>query len=63
LLKWTGAGDGVRLTTLVLRAAAEGEYADGGRRRLPDTKAGTFSQSWGDDANRGGWTVIGSKVD
>ena len=53
MLEWTGAGDGARLTMLVLHDDAEREDAYGPancpsasmiRARLPDTKVGTFSQ-------------------
>ena len=43
---YTGAGDGARLMMLVLHDDAKREYGLwSGRRNLPDTGVGTFTQS------------------
>ena len=43
MLEYTGAGDGARLTMLVLHDDATREYAYGPAQGLPDTKVGTFT--------------------
>jgi hypothetical protein len=63
MLEYTGAGDGVRLMTLVLHDDAEREYAYGPAQGLPDTKVGTFTQALYDEAKKDGWTVISMKND
>jgi hypothetical protein len=40
MLEYTGAGDGARLTMLVLHDDAQREYAYGPAQGLPDTKVG-----------------------
>jgi hypothetical protein len=44
MLGYIGAGDGARLTMLVLHDDAQREYASGPAQELPETKVGTFSQ-------------------
>ena len=47
-----GAGDGPRLSMLVLHDDAKREYAYGPAQGLPDTKVGTFTQALYDEARR-----------
>jgi phosphoglycolate phosphatase-like HAD superfamily hydrolase len=63
MLEYTGAGDGARLTMLVMHDDAQREYAYGPANRLPDTKVGTFTQELYGEAKRKGWTVISMKND
>ncbi len=63
MLEYTKAGDGMRLSMLVLHDDAKREYAYGPALGLPDTKVGTFTQSLYDEANREGWIVISMKND
>ena len=63
MLEYTKAGDGARLSLLVLHDDAEREYAYGPAQGLPDTKVGTFTQALYDEAKKNGWTVISMKND
>jgi phosphoglycolate phosphatase-like HAD superfamily hydrolase len=63
MLEYTKAGDGTRLTLLVLHDDAEREYAYGPAQKLPDTKVGTFTQALYDEAKKNGWIVISMKND
>jgi phosphoglycolate phosphatase-like HAD superfamily hydrolase len=63
MLEYTGAGDGTRLSMIVLHDDAQREYAYGPAKGLPDTKVGTFTQALYDEANQKGWTVISMKND
>jgi phosphoserine phosphatase len=63
MLEYTKAGDGVRLSILVLHDDASREYAYGPALGLPDTRVGTFTQALYDEANRQGWIVISMKND
>jgi phosphoglycolate phosphatase-like HAD superfamily hydrolase len=63
MLEYTGAGDGARLTMLVMHDDAQREYAYGPANGLPDTKVGTFTQALYDEAKQKGWTVISMKND
>jgi len=63
MLEYTAAGDGARLSMLVLHDDAIREYAYGPAKGLPDSKIGTFSQALYDEANKQGWTVISMKND
>jgi len=63
MLEWTKAGDGARLSMLVLHDAATREYAYGPAQGLPATKVGTFTQALYDEAKKQGWTVISMKDD
>jgi hypothetical protein len=63
MLEYTRAGDGARLTMLLLHDYAEREYAYGPARGLPDTKVGTFPQALYDEATKQGWVVISMKND
>jgi len=63
MLEYTKAGDGARLSMLVLHDDATREYAYGPATGLPDTKVGTFTQKLYDKAQKDGWTVISMKKD
>jgi hydroxymethylpyrimidine pyrophosphatase-like HAD family hydrolase len=63
MLEYTGAGDGARLTMLVLHDDAKREYAYGPANGLPDTKVGTFTGALDDEANAKGWVVVSMKND
>ncbi len=63
MLEYTKAGDGARLSMIVLHDDAEREYAYGPAQGLPDTKVGTFTQALYEEAIKGGWTVISMKND
>jgi phosphoserine phosphatase len=63
MLEWTKAGDGARLSMLVLHDDAKREYAYGPAKGLPDTKVGNFPQSLYDEAVKQGWVVISMKDD
>jgi phosphoglycolate phosphatase-like HAD superfamily hydrolase len=63
MLQYTKAGDGARLSMLVLHDDAKREYAYGPAQGLPDSKVGTFTQALYDEAKNHGWTVISMKDD
>lgn len=63
MLEYTGAGDGARLSMLVLHDDAKREYAYGPATGLPDSKVGTLTQALYDEAKQKGWTVISMKDD
>jgi phosphoglycolate phosphatase-like HAD superfamily hydrolase len=63
MLQYARAGDGARLSMLVLHDDAAREYAYGPAKGLPDTKVGTFPQSYYDMAIKNGWIVISMKDD
>jgi phosphoglycolate phosphatase-like HAD superfamily hydrolase len=63
MLEYTRAGDGARLTMLLLHDDAAREYAYGPAQGLPDSKVGTFTQALYDEAKKDGWTVISMKND
>ena len=63
MLEYTKAGDGDRLTMLVLHDDANREYTYGPALGLPDTKVGTFTQALYDEAKKQGWVVISMKND
>ena len=63
MLEYTKAGEGARLSMLVLHDDAKREYAYGPARGLPDTKIGTFPQALYDEAQKDGWSVISMKDD
>ena len=63
MLEYTKAGDGARLSMIVLHDDAKREYAYGPAQGLPDTKVGTFTQALYDEAKKQGWTVISMKND
>jgi phosphoglycolate phosphatase-like HAD superfamily hydrolase len=61
MLEYTKAGDGARLSMIVLHDDATREYAYGPAQGLPDTKVGTFTQALYDEAMKQGWVVISMK--
>jgi len=63
MLEYTKAGDGARLSMLVLHDDAKREYAYGPAKGLPDSKVGRFPQSLYDEAIKQGWIVISMKDD
>jgi phosphoglycolate phosphatase-like HAD superfamily hydrolase len=63
MLEYTKAGDGARLSLLVLHDDAAREYAYGPANGLPETKVGTFTQALYDEAKKNAWTVISMKTD
>jgi hypothetical protein len=63
MLEYTKAGDGVRLSMIVLHDDAKREYAYGPARGLPDTRVGAFPQALHDEAKKDGWFVISMKDD
>jgi phosphoglycolate phosphatase-like HAD superfamily hydrolase len=63
MLEYTKAGDGARLSMLVLHDDAAREYAYGPAQGLPNTKVGTFTPALYDEAKKQGWVVISMKND
>jgi phosphoglycolate phosphatase-like HAD superfamily hydrolase len=63
MLEFTKAGEGARLSMLVLHDDAKREYAYGPAQGLPATKVGSFTQALFDQAKKQGWTVISMKDD
>lgn len=63
MLEYTSAGDGARLSMLVLHDDAIREYAYGPAQGLPDTKIGTFTLALYAEAKKKNWTVISMKRD
>ena len=63
MLEYTKAGDGARLSMLVLHDDAKREYAYGPAKGLPATKVGAFTQALYDEATKQGWVVISMKDD
>ena len=63
MLEYTGAGNGARLSMLVLHDDAIREYAYGPAQGLPDTKIGTFTPELYAEAKKKNWTIISMKND
>jgi phosphoserine phosphatase len=63
MLEYTRAGDGARLSMLVMHDDGEREYAYGPAQGLPASKVGAFTQALYDQAQKQGWTVISMKND
>jgi len=63
MLEYTKAGDGARLSMIVLHDDEKREYAYGPAQGLPDTKVGTFTQALYDEAMRDSWIVVSMKND
>lgn len=63
MLEYTHAGDGARMSLLVLHDDDKREYAYGPAQGLPDTKVGTFTQELYDEASKDSWMVISMKND
>jgi phosphoserine phosphatase len=63
MLEYAKAGDGARLSMLVLHDDATREYAYGPAQGLPATRVGTFTQALYDEAQQRGWVIISMKHD
>src|ERR1700754_899923 len=63
MLEYTSAGEGARLSMLVLHDDAIREYAYGPAQGLPDTKIGAFTPALYAEAKEKNWTVISMKND
>jgi phosphoglycolate phosphatase-like HAD superfamily hydrolase len=63
MLEYTKAGDGARLSILVLHDDAARESAYGPAQGLPATKVGALTQALYDQAKKQGWVVISMKND
>jgi phosphoglycolate phosphatase-like HAD superfamily hydrolase len=63
MLEYTKAGDGARLSMILLHDDPDREYAYGPAQGLPDTKVGTFTQALYNEAKQQGWIVISMKDD
>ena len=63
MLEYTKAGDGARLSMIVLHDDAKREYAYGPAQGLSDTKVGAFTQALYDEAKKQGWIIISMKDD
>lgn len=63
MLEYTKAGNGERLSMIVLHDDPKREYAYGPAQGLPNSKVGTFTQTLYDEAIKEGWIVISMKND
>jgi phosphoglycolate phosphatase-like HAD superfamily hydrolase len=63
MLEYTSAGEGARLSMLLLHDDSEREYAYGPAQGLGETKVGAFSQDLYDEALKDGWVVVSMKKD
>jgi phosphoglycolate phosphatase-like HAD superfamily hydrolase len=63
MLEYTKAGDGARLSMILLHDDAKREYAYGPAQGLPNTKVGSFTQKLYDEAKKQGWTIVSMKDD
>jgi len=63
MLEYVKAGDGARLSMIVLHDDGKREYAYGPAHGLPETRVGRFPQSLYDEAKNAGWSVISMKDD
>ncbi len=63
MLEYTKAGEGARLSMIVLHDDATREYAYGPAQGLPATKVGTLTQALYDEAKKQSWVVISMKND
>ncbi|OQK15807.1 HAD family hydrolase [Methyloprofundus sedimenti] len=63
MLEYTKAGEGTRLSMLVLHDDAKREYAYGPAQGLPNTHVGALTQTLYDEAQKQGWVVISMKKD
>jgi phosphoglycolate phosphatase-like HAD superfamily hydrolase len=63
MLEYTDAGDGARLSMLVLHDDAIREYAYGPAQGLPDTRIGSLTPALYAEARKKNWTVISMKND
>jgi phosphoglycolate phosphatase-like HAD superfamily hydrolase len=63
MLEYTKAGEGARLSALLLHDDKTREFAYGPAEGLPDSKVGTFTQALYDEAKSKGWIVTSMKND
>jgi haloacid dehalogenase-like hydrolase len=63
MLEYTSAGDGARLSMLVLHDDAIREYAYGPAQGLPDTKIGAITPTLYAEAKEKNWIIISMKND
>jgi phosphoserine phosphatase len=63
MLEYAKAGDGARLSMLVLHDDGQREYAYGPAQGLPASKVGAFPQALYEQAKKDGWFVISMKDD
>ena len=63
MLEYTKAGDGARLSMLVLHDDAEREYAYGPAQGCPTPRSARSPQALYDEAKKDGWFVISMKND
>ncbi len=63
MLEYAKAGEGARLSMIVLHDDGAREYAYGPAQGLPDSKVGTFPQELYDQATKDGWIVVSMKND
>ena len=63
MLEYTGAGDGARLSMLVLHDDGIREYAYGPAQGLPDTKIGAITPTLYAEAKEKNWIIISMKND
>jgi hypothetical protein len=63
MLEYTKAGEGARLSMILLHDDGQREYAYGPAQGLPNSKVGTFTQALYDEAQKQGWIVISMKND
>ena len=63
MLEYTKAGDGARLSMLLLHDDAKREYAYGPAQGLPASEVGTFTQALYDQAVKQGWIVVSMQKD
>jgi phosphoserine phosphatase len=63
MLEYTQAGDGMRLSMLILHDDEKREYAYGPAQGLPDTKVGRFTQTLYDQSQKDGWIIVSIKND
>ena len=63
MLEYAKAGDGGRLSVLVLHDDSKREYAYGPAQGLPATKVGALTQKLYEEAKKQGWTIVSMKDD
>jgi len=63
MLEYTQAGDGMRLSMLILHDDEKREYAYGPAQGLADTKVGRFTQALYDQSQKDGWIIVSIKND
>ena len=63
MLEYTQAGDGMRLSMLILHDDEKREYAYGPAQGLADTKVGRFTQALYNQSQKDGWIIVSMKND